>query len=80
MNILSIIITVLLVLDAIGMIIIVLMQKTKTAGLGAAFGDDGGASFTSKGRAASKEAKLQKITIILAIVFGVLALVLAVIG
>ncbi|MBQ1770995.1 MAG: preprotein translocase subunit SecG [Clostridia bacterium] len=79
MNILSIIITVLLVLDAIGMIIIVLMQKTKTAGLGAAFGDDG-ASFTSKGRAASKEAKLQKITIILAIVFGVLALVLAVIG
>ena len=79
MNILSIIITVLLVLDAIGMIIIVLMQKTKTAGLGAAFGDDG-ASFTSKGRAATKEAKLQKITIILAIVFGVLALVLAVIG
>ena len=79
MNILSIIITVLLVLDAIGMIIIVLMQKTKTAGLGAAFGDDG-ASFTSKGRAASKEAMLQKITIILAIVFGVLALVLAVIG
>ncbi|MBQ7153667.1 MAG: preprotein translocase subunit SecG [Clostridia bacterium] len=79
MNILSIIITVLLVLDAIGMIIIVLMQKTKTAGLGAAFGDDG-ASFTSQGRAASKEAKLQKITIILAIVFGVLALVLAVIG
>ena len=79
MNILSIIITVLLVLDAIGMIIIVLMQKTKTAGLGAAFGDDG-ASFTSKGRAASKEAKLQKITIILAIVFGVLALILAVIG
>ena len=79
MNILSIIMTVLLVLDAIGMIIIVLMQKTKTAGLGAAFGDDG-ASFTSKGRAASKEAKLQKITIILAIVFGVLALVLAVIG
>ena len=79
MNILSIIITVLLVLDEIGMIIIVLMQKTKTAGLGAAFGDDG-ASFTSKGRAASKEAKLQKITIILAIVFGVLALVLAVIG
>ena len=79
MNILSIIITVLLVLDAIAMIIIVLMQKTKTAGLGAAFGDDG-ASFTSKGRAASKEAKLQKITIILAIVFGVLALILAVIG
>ncbi len=79
MNILSIIITVLLVLDAIGMIIIVLMQKTKTAGLGAAFGDDG-ASFTSKGRAASKEAKLQKITIILAIIFGVLALILAVIG
>ena len=79
MNILSIIITVLLVLDAIGIIIIVLMQKTKTASLGAAFGDDG-ASFTSKGRAASKEAKLQKITIILAIVFGVLALVLAVIG
>ena len=79
MNVLSIIITVLLVLDAIGMIIIVLMQKSKTAGLGAAFGDDG-ASFTSKGRAASKEAKLQKITIILAIVFGVLALVLAVIS
>jgi len=61
------------------MIVVVLMQQGKNSGLGAAFGGDTQA-LGVKGKAASKEAKLQKITKILAIIMGVLALVMVVIG
>ena len=64
---------------AILLIVVVLMQKTKSAGMGSAFGGDT-QSFTARGKAASREAKLQKATVILAIVLGVLAVVLAIIG
>lgn len=57
----------------------VLVQKTKSAGVGSAFGGDT-ASFTAKGKAASREAKLQKLTIILSVIFGVLAIALAIFG
>ena len=79
MAVVSTIITILLVLVSIAIIIVVLMQKSKSAGMGAAFGEET-TSFTSKGRAASREAKLQKLTVILAIVFGVLALVLTILS
>jgi protein translocase SecG subunit len=59
------------------LIIVVLVQKTKSSGMGAAFGGDT-ASFTAKGKAASREAKLQKVTIGLAIALGVLALLLTI--
>ena len=68
-----------LILISVLLIIVVLVQKSKSAGMGAAFGGDT-ASFTTKGKAASKEAKLQKITIALAVTLGVLALVLTVIS
>jgi len=66
-----------LVIVSILLIVVVLMQKTKSAGMGSAFGGDT-ASFTAKGKAASREAKLQKLTVILAIILGVLAIVLTV--
>ena len=79
MQVLSTVITILLVLISIAIIIVVLCQKSTSGGAGSVFGSDT-ASFTQKGKAASKEAKLKKITIILAVIFGVLALVLAVIS
>mgnify|MGYP002763484148 FL=1 len=79
MTLLSNIITVALILVAIAIIIVVLVQKTKSAGLGSAYGGDT-VSFTAKGKAASREAKLQKLTIILSVIFGVLAIALAIFG
>ncbi|MBQ6691797.1 MAG: preprotein translocase subunit SecG, partial [Clostridia bacterium] len=60
-------------------IAVVLMQQTKSSGLGGAFGGDT-QSFTARGQAASKEAKLQKITVILAAVIGVLAIAMMIIA
>ena len=71
------IIKIALVIISVLLIVVVLLQKTKSAGMGSAFGGDT-ASFTAKGKAASREAKLQKLTIILAIVLGVLAIVLTI--
>lgn len=71
------IIKIALVVISILLIVSVLVQKTKSSGMGAAFGSDT-ASFTAKGRAASREAKLQRITVILAAIVGVLALVLTI--
>lgn len=69
------IITVLLLIISVLMIVVVLMQKSKEGGLGSAFGGDGGgSSLSAKGKAASKEAKLQKLTKILAVAMGILAL------
>ncbi len=76
---LSTIINIVLILASIALIAVVLIQQTKSAGLGGAFGGDT-ASFTARGRAASKEAKLQKITVILAAVIGVLAIALMIIA
>lgn len=68
------IVNIVLIIVSAVLVTVVLMQQTKSAGLGGAFGGDS-ASFTpARGRAASKEAKLQKLTLILAIIIGVLAL------
>lgn len=68
-------IQIILVLVSIALIASILMQNSKSAGLGAAYGDDT-ESFGTRGREAAKEKKLQKITMILAGVIAVLALVL----
>ena len=75
MEILMWIITGILVLSAILMCVIVLIQQTKSSGLGAAYGGDT-VSFSQRGKAASREAKLQKITVGLAIGIAVLAIAL----
>lgn len=75
----STIINIVLILCSIAMIAIVLMQQTKSSGLGGAFGGDT-QSFTARGQKASREAKLQTITKVLAIVIGVLAIVMMIIA
>ena len=72
MEIAALIIKILLVVISVLLIVVVLMQKTKSSGMGSAFGGDT-QSFSAKGRAASREALLQKLTIGLAIALGVLA-------
>jgi preprotein translocase subunit SecG len=73
----ALIIRIALMLISILLVVVVLLQKTKSSGLGASFGGET-TSFTNRGKAASREAKLQKLTIILAAVVGVLALLLTV--
>ncbi len=73
------IVTIILLVVSVLLVITVLLQKTKSAGMGAAFGADT-QSFTARGKAASREAKLQKITIILGITMGVLAVVLTILN
>lgn len=79
MDTLRIIVNIIMILDAAVLITVVLMQKSKSAGLGGAFGGDT-QSFTARGKAASKEAKLQKITIASAVIIGVMAIAMMIIG
>ncbi len=79
MTTLNIILISILVLCSIVLIAAVLMQQTKSSGLGGAFGGDT-QSFTARGKAASKEIKLQKITVISAIAVGVLAIVIMILS
>ena len=73
----ALIIRIALMLISVLLVVVVLLQKTKSSGLGSSFGGET-TSFTQKGKAASREAKLQKLTIILAIIVGVLALLLTI--
>lgn len=80
MSTVKIIINIVLVISAVLLVISVLLQDAKSAGLGAAFGNDTTAFGRSRNQKASKQAKLQKMTVILAIIVGVLALVLLPLG
>ena len=75
MDTLRMVITIFLMVISALLVVVVLMQKSKDGGLGAAFGGDNSA-ISTKGRSASKEAKLRKITVILASILGILALVM----
>ena len=79
MEVLMWIITGILVLSSVLMCVVVLIQQTKSSGLGAAYGGDT-FSFSQRGKAASREAKLQKITVVLAIVIAVMAIALMLIA
>ncbi len=79
METLRIILNILLIVASIVLITVVLMQKSKSGGLGGAFGGDTQV-FGSRGKAASKEAKLQRITIVSAIIIAVIAIVMMIIG
>lgn len=68
-----------LVLASVLMCVVVLIQQTKSSGLGAAYGGDT-VSFSQRGKAASREAKLQKITVVLAIIIAVMAIALLLIA
>ena len=79
MDILMWIVTGILVLSSILMCVVVLIQQTKSSGLGAAYGGDT-VSFSQRGKAASREVKLQKITVVLAIIIAVMAIALLLIA
>ena len=68
-----------LVLASVLMCVVVLIQQTKSSGIGAGFGGDT-VSFSQRGKAASREAKLQKITVVLAIIIAVMAIALLLIS
>ncbi|MDO4836639.1 MAG: preprotein translocase subunit SecG [Clostridia bacterium] len=79
MDILMWVVAGILVLSSILMCVVVLIQQTKSSGLGAAYGGDT-VSFSQRGKAASREAKLQKITVVLAIIIAVMAIALMLIA
>ena len=74
MSVIRIILTVLFIIDCIGLTVLVLMQEGKSAGLGTI----GGAaeSYWGKNKGRSMEGLLVKITRVMAILFIVLAVVL----
>ena len=77
---LRIVLNILLIVVSIVLVAVILMQDAKTAGLGSAFGNDTTALGRSRSAKASKEAKLQKLTIILGAAVGILALVLLILS
>ena len=78
MEILSLVLNIVLAVCAVGLIVVILIQKTKSGGLGAAFGGET-PSFGARGRAVSRESKLQTVTVVLSIIIGVLALALLIV-
>ena len=74
MEILRIILTVLFVIDCLGLTVVVLMQEGKQQGLGAIAGMAD--TYWGKNKGRSMEGTLVKVTKILGVLFFVLALVL----
>lgn len=68
--------TVLLVLVSIALVVVILSQKGKKAGLFGALGNSTADSFWSQNKARSKEGRLDLITRILLAAFMVLALLI----
>lgn len=74
MSVIRIILTVIFILDCIGLTVIVLMQEGKTQGLGSISG--AAESYWGKNKGRSMEGALVKVTRVMAILFLVLAAVL----
>ncbi|MBQ3336489.1 MAG: preprotein translocase subunit SecG [Selenomonadaceae bacterium] len=69
--------TVLMVLDAIisiALILVILGQEAKSGGMG---GMDGGSDAVFSGKARGIDALLARLTIILAVLFGIITLIIA---
>ncbi len=75
MQILKIILTIIYVINCIGLVVLVLMQEGKSAGLGTIAGAADTYWGQNKGR--SMEGKLVKATKIMAVIFFVLSIVLS---
>ena len=74
MGVLRIILSVIFVLDCIALTIVVLMQEGKSQGLGAIAG--AAESYWGKNKGRSMEGGLERATLIMAVLFFVLAIVL----
>jgi len=73
-GVLRIILTVIFVLDCIALTVVVLMQEGKSQGLGAIAG--AAESYWGKNKGRSMEGGLERATVIMAVLFFVLAIVL----
>ena len=76
MSVVIAILKILLVLVCVGMIVIILMQEGKNAGLGQAISGGSSESYISRNYGRTPEGKKKTITKILGIAFMVLALVI----
>lgn len=74
MGVLRIILSVIFVLDCIALTVVVLMQEGKSQGLGAIAG--AAESYWGKNKGRSMEGGLERATLIMAVLFFVLAIVL----
>lgn len=77
MEVVRIILSIILGLDCLALIVLVLMQQGKSAGLSGAIAG-GAETFFGKKKAASYEGKMELLTKITAVVFMVLAIILVV--
>ena len=75
MIILQNVVNILLLVAAVLLVVVVLLQDSKSSGLGSAFGGETTA-LSSRGKKASRERQLQKITVILGIAVAVLAILM----
>ncbi|MBO6062192.1 MAG: preprotein translocase subunit SecG [Clostridia bacterium] len=75
MIILQNIVNILLLVAAVLLVVVVLLQDSKNSGLGSAFGSETTA-LSTRGKKASREKQLQKLTVILAIIVAVLAILM----
>ena len=69
------IVNILLLAAAVLLVVVVLLQDSKNSGLGSAFGSETTA-ISTRGKKASRERQLQKITVILAICVAVFAILM----
>ena len=69
------IMTIFMLIVSVVLNVVILMQQSKETGLGSVFGGES-SSLSLKGKSATKEAKLRKITVILAVVLGLFALIM----
>ncbi len=76
MKVAQIIFIVLDIIACIGLIVTVMLQDSKSKGLGVLAGESGSDSFYGKSRGRSKDAKLRMLTSIFAVSFAVITMVL----
>ncbi|WP_317853917.1 preprotein translocase subunit SecG [Chakrabartyella piscis] len=81
MTTIGLILSVIMMVDAVGLCVIILMQSKRAAGLGAIGGDNGGGdSYWSKNKSSSVEGTLEKYTKIGGAIFMILAFAINLVG
>lgn len=76
MDIFEIVVNFLLLIAAVILVIVVLAQDSKNAGLGSAFGSETTTLNSRRDKKVSRERQLQKLTVIFAIIVAVLAVLM----
>ena len=76
MKVAQIIFIILDIIACIGLIVTVMLQESKSKGLGVLAGESGSDSFYGKSRGRSKEAVLRMLTTIFAVSYAVITMVL----